>query len=1485
MKKRLISMILAVCLIAGLFGAMPAFAEEKGIVTYTLQQGDTVANVCARLGIDFHANQKIIAKLNNITDYTKLPVGKVLRLPTKEYVASAANTGSTATGTTTAVAGTTVVSNGNLQTGDYVAYYLLPYTMQAGDTVSAVCNALGVNFSANSAVIKSFNNITNYNTIRVGKTIYLPSNTVPAGVTNATAIVGHRILSGETTQSICESYGVKYSNVANTLQSLNPQTNLNRIYAGNILFLPVSAAAVTATATTTTTTTTTAATVTTGLAHKITADNSSNGSFTFYANGVKVDTAVAGTVIEIRCISSGGYEAGEMEVMGSDGMSVKVTDSKFTMPDCDAKVSVNFVSNKYYSVVKTFITGTSTLSDKDGNKLKHGNYDIYVDGKTYIDGYANVRGGSKIYIIPKPDSGYEMKAVYYTDDGGNTWKKVPSNQGFFYMPSCDVFVTVEFTQAVSRDIIIDKILDEDDNAISGLSATDFVTKIGQKTSELAYTGETVTVDFADPSYSKLYKIVDLQIINAEDNKYLGTAGGASFDMPAYNIKINVVLSENPVSLSVSSTSNGKAWFEYLGSSRSEVTKGKTVTAYVEPALGYEVSSISLKGNGTTYTISDFSTDSNGRYYFNVKADTDMVLTVKFAKMTQTLYYKIQGDTAFGTAWIVNDKEQALTFSGAWQSTQDVTPGELYRVNFTTAYGKVAKVKWVGTNDSVAPETITSAVLANGTYSWRENFIEPDNKATYNFGGTKYVYIVVEFLGAEHNLYTNCTNCMGVVFCNKPYGDKDRQIITTARAGDTVYVDVSTLDYYTIKPNTATYININGKAEYVTMTNVSENYYTGSFTMPDRDTTYSLNAAKFRYPLVKDLTSTANFDLSINELNVTEGTWDDTVTIKPTGASATQKLKATVWYTDVNGVDQYIAVNASGQNFTFQIPKLRKDGTHINIKLDKDGDKEYTVYCNPYSNGTVDFYKGSTTYTVTKAQPGEVITIKTHPNTNYQVVGLSVTNAANGNVTWKQNPLDANEFTFVMPSTDAWVTVTFDGVLSPVKLESNGAGLGIYNTDQQGTGITAGSNIYGSRKIGETVWVYTNAPYYNGQNIYNQMYPCVYDDVTKDTVGFNPTTYSFNGGTYWCFSFQMPAHQANVVINASGTPFTPPVTQKFNVIVNSAANGKVDASASLVAVGDTVTLTVTPDAGYDISAIGGATLIPAVTAGTYTYTFTMPSSNVTLTPTFTTKTYKITGGTMIKGSVTAGPSNPAPYNSTVTLTHTPNTGYEIDKVEVTGDVSGTKYPVASDMNSFVMPAEDVTVSAVYKIKSSAVTIKSGITGGTVTLDKSSGVYDYLDTVYVTHKPDKGMTFDVSQTKVMEDRDGDNIYEFDVTSLCSKTDGSDTTDTNFTVGEYPVEVTVGFKKIDYKIYAGTMTGGTVTALKNPANYGDKVGLSFTYGSGTTLYSVDIVRASDNKIIATYIDSTGAFTSTDPDITTFDSTEFVMPAYEIKLNVTIK
>ena len=113
MKKRLISMLLTVLMVASLFGGMSVSAyadEEYATQEYTLKSGDTLLKVCNKLGLNWYSCQTAINKLNNISEaqYRKLSVGQVIKLPaTNEDAAKIVKAG-TSSGST----GGTVISGG-----------------------------------------------------------------------------------------------------------------------------------------------------------------------------------------------------------------------------------------------------------------------------------------------------------------------------------------------------------------------------------------------------------------------------------------------------------------------------------------------------------------------------------------------------------------------------------------------------------------------------------------------------------------------------------------------------------------------------------------------------------------------------------------------------------------------------------------------------------------------------------------------------------------------------------------------------------------------------------------------------------------------------------------------------------------------------------------------------------------------------------------------------------------------------------------------------------------------------------------------------------------------------------------------------------------------------------------------------------------------------------------------------------------------------
>ena len=253
-----------------------------------------------------------------------------------------------------------------------------------------------------------------------------------------------------------------------------------------------------------------------------------------------------------------------------------------------------------------------------------------------------------------------------------------------------------------------------------------------------------------------------------------------------------------------------------------------------------------------------------------------------------------------------------------------------------------------------------------------------------------------------------------------------------------------------------------------------------------------------------------------------------------------------------------------------------------------------------------------------------------------------------------------------------------------------------------------------------------------------------------TVTVTPTTGLppiVNGtGSY---TFTMPASDVTVsvtfkLITYTVTRGTAPTGGTFTL--NDKATNLTD-----VAAGSPVTIKATPTtAGYSVATITvGGTSIPksswtetGTATGIYTYTFTMPASNVAVNVTFSNIynviTNPVSGG---GGSISTLPPTTGTYNNWVSFKVSANTGYGLILSNIVVIGSGGSVTV-NDQGSgnyrFRMPAYDVTVSVTFTpntytlnlpvpsggsatVKVNGVTVSDGAsvkTGDTVTVTPSS-----------------------------------------------------------------------------------------------------------------------------------------------------------------------
>ena len=138
-----------------------------------------------------------------------------------------------------------------------------------------------------------------------------------------------------------------------------------------------------------------------------------------------------------------------------------------------------------------------------------------------------------------------------------------------------------------------------------------------------------------------------------------------------------------------------------------------------------------------------------------------------------------------------------------------------------------------------------------------------------------------------------------------------------------------------------------------------------------------------------------------------------------------------------------------------------------------------------------------------------------------------------------------------------------------------------------------------------------------------------------------------------------------------------------------------------------------------------------------------------------KTFNVKISELIShGKVIADKTSGIPAKEKVTLTVTPDEGYELDKLRVVKDISDLNVVLDED-NTFKMPGSDVTVTATFK-KAEQTTEEYKITvnepeNGKVTSDKKTAKKD--EEVTLTAKPNEG--YDLDKLTVVKDKDGQEV----------------------------------------------------------------------------------------------------------------------------------
>ena len=315
---------------------------------------------------------------------------------------------------------------------------------------------------------------------------------------------------------------------------------------------------------------------------------------------------------------------------------------------------------------------------------------------------------------------------------------------------------------------------------------------------------------------------------------------------------------------------------------------------------------------------------------------------------------------------------------------------------------------------------------------------------------------------------------------------------------------------------------------------------------------------------------------------------------------------------------------------------------------------------------------------------------------------------------------------------------------------------------------------------------------------------------------------------------------------------------YTVTVMPSEHGTVSANPEGGNYQAEITLTITPEAGYELDTL----TVKDASQNTITVTdnkFKMPASNVTVSATFKAIDYTVTIGTIANGSVTASKTAQVHVGDEITLTSTANGGYKFVSYNVVETGSGNNITVTD--GKFTMPAASVTVTATFVGIGYTVTFDKNANDATGTVNNIEATFGASITLSTAEYSRTGYTF--------LGWSADNNA-----AAATYKAGATINDVIYTPTAEGESVTLYavWQVNTYNINVQETQNGSVStdADANKADYGKTVTLSNTPAAG---YELDGYTVQDaNNAAVTVTEENGTYT-------------FVMPASDVTVTATFK
>lgn len=417
------------------------------LIKYQMKSGDTVADVCNSLGVNFGTYSSMIRDINGIGSWNNVRAGSTILIPSA----------------TTPPVGTS-------------CYAVVAHTVASGETATSICASYGMSYGANESLLKAINNKSNLNSIMRGSSFLVPvsttikgtSTTVPSSSSSSSSSgsgktsTDPKVNSNDTKYTISadkpstidcefllngksvtqaaagETITIRYTNndSSKKLGSLTVSDSKGNSVSvsKNTFVMPASNATV-------------KFSLITKNIFDIKTKITGKGTISVTVDGKAVTSTNGGKTVKVTATPADGYELQGIFYSTIDDITTGnalAEDGIFAMPNSAVWVRADFTEKTKHSITLSEDSSTSSTG------LTTYRFDVGTDKDV-----TKAWSGYTVKVVPTIADGYKLKSVTAYKTANPSFKIAVSSDNTFTMPGYDVTVKI-VAESISYKLIADK---------------------------------------------------------------------------------------------------------------------------------------------------------------------------------------------------------------------------------------------------------------------------------------------------------------------------------------------------------------------------------------------------------------------------------------------------------------------------------------------------------------------------------------------------------------------------------------------------------------------------------------------------------------------------------------------------------------------------------------------------------------------------------------------------------------------------------------------------------------------------------------------------------------------------------------------------------------------------------------------------------------------------------------------------------------------